>query len=46
MMEGIEKAWKILESDAEIVGLPIGIRRDVLACILDLNERVKKLEQR
>jgi len=43
-MDKIEKAWKIIESDINIIGLPVGTDRHILEALLDLNNRLKKLE--
>ena len=41
-----EDIYKQFEEDLKVWGLPIGIRRDVLEALVDLNNRVKELEER
>jgi len=40
----VTSIYKQFETDLKIMGLPVGVRRDVLEALVDLNNRIKKLE--
>ena len=38
--------YKGFEEDLKIIGLPVGIRRDVLEALVDLNKRIGNIEKK